>query len=145
MDEFREKYREVDWGGLEDDDIDTYTENILNKIQLIALDTIPNSKQHNRIPRAAVKSNPWWNDHCTQVRKEREIALNLYRQLKTEESQENFKKAKNKATKTIKRHKREFFQEKLESVNDRTKMKEMWGLVKAIDGEKKLKDNSRDT
>ena len=139
MDEFREKCREVDWGGLEDDDIDTYTENILNKIQVIALDTIPNSKQHNKIPRAAVKSNPWWNDHCTQVRKEREIALNLYRQLKTEESQENFKKAKNKATKTIKRHKREFFQEKLEKVNDRTKMKEMWGLVKAIDGKKHKK------
>ena len=137
-DEFRTQCISMEWDKVKHKDINIYTNNFINKLKEITLDTIPNST-NGPLPRKATISVPWWNDNCKEAKSQRLQALKNYTKNRSEENKKIYRDKRNQATTTIRKAREEFFRANITKLNENNNIKEVWNLVKAIDGKKKGK------
>ena len=125
----------ITWTDCHNEDPDIYLDNVIAKIHKIAEKTIPNtnSKTTQR-PKKAKRTVPWWDEELEETKIKKLTQLKTYRRTRQEEDLEEYKKIRNKEVKLIKQKKNQAFKEKVSTINDQTKLGEMWRMVKGMEG-----------
>lgn len=110
---------------------------VTNEIHKAAKESIPqvNRKKHKKVP--------WWNDEVAKVIRNRKKALRRYQEytkidLTRERLAKKLRIAKVRASKVIRKAKRESWEHFVQSIDkNSTNMKELWSKVNALSGKSK--------
>ena len=116
-----------------DDDIDIFSDNILNAFSLTATKLIPKSSG-NTVTKAPV---PWWNDDCSRAIKDRKSAKNRAQHTRLYEDIIVYKKCKAIAQNTIKSAQRNHWRRFCSSLSNKSSIKNVRAKVKCINGKPK--------
>ena len=77
---------------------------------------------------------PFWNENCRLAIKERNRKRNIFRRNRTEESFENYKRAKGRAQWVVKNAKKECWQSFCSRLNRNTDLGTLWRTIKSMNG-----------
>ena len=83
---------------------------------------------------------PFWNENCRLAIKERNLKRNIFRRNRTEESFENYKRAKGRAQWVVKNAKKECWQSFCSRFNRNTDLGTLWRTIKSMNSQ--LPDSS---
>ena len=108
--------------------IDKCVENISESIISAATESIPKTKP------SAKPSVPWWNKSCTSAVKARNHAFHRMRRITTPENVFIYKRKKAEARKTIHEAKINSWQEYCNSLNNNSKLTQVWKTLKRFSG-----------
>lgn len=78
------------------------------------------------------KNPPWWNDECWRAIRKRKTAWTRYRRTVTLRNLLRFKQARAEAQRTIRRSKRESWQNFIESINSKVSVTEAWNKINRL-------------
>ena len=129
-DKYIEKLKTNNWELCKSKDPAIYTKNILETWGNIARQTIPHNKDNRRKPKH--KTVPWWTQACTEAKKNKLKALKEYQKNKTERTQENYRKARNKCNEIILTEKKKHWQDFCTNIN--LKEREAWTFYRNMQG-----------
>lgn len=123
---------------------DTDFTNFINRVNTAAEGTIPYKKCNNyKFP-----SNPWWDEECSQIIKNRKNAIKTFKQNFTVENFINVKKAAAFAKFKFKQKKRNSFVQFCETLNRNSNTKYIWNKIKLFNHKKgknhyNIEDNTK--
>ena len=83
------------------------------------------------------KSNPWYNDDCKEVIKQRKQALSKFKRSPNTNNFNDIKVFRAKARRTIKLLKRKSWRSYVSKINHKTPIKKVWNLIRKFSGENK--------
>ena len=108
----------------ESDKIEAFSNALLE----IAEKCIPKTSGKPRI------SYPWFNDDCKNAIKDRKKSLNKFKRYPTQENLFEYKRLAAKAKRTIKKAKRDSWQQYVNKLNSQTPIKKTWSMIRKISG-----------
>ena len=117
----RDKASSIDWGSLQDDDIDIYTNNINNAINLIATECIP-----NKYVQIKPLEPPWISLSLKRHIRKRKRAYKRAKRTKLELHWKLFKKIRNKVTKMIRESKESHYDKIADKLKSSTLSAKDW-------------------
>lgn len=109
-------------------DYKTKIPHITESLLTAAYRTIP----HTPIGTRNHHNCPWWNEQCNQAIKHRKRALRHFRQQRTPETLDQYKRAKARARRTIRAAKRESWKTLTSSFTHRTPLQKLWQIVRSF-------------
>ena len=129
------------WENCIDIDINSYRNNIVTKITEISKNNIP-FKESNRVNSGnpkKYKSVPWWDLELKELKNNRDATFKMmteeFRNIEKEKLRNEYKKHRNNFSNLIKKKKKEFKVEKIESTTKQSTDTHIWGFVRAYEGQ----------
>ena len=84
------------------------------------------------------KSNPWYNDDCTEAIKQRKQALSKFKKSPNSNNLNDVKVFRAKARRTVKLSKRKSWRSYVSKINHKTPIKKVWDMIRKISGKKQI-------
>ena len=127
-DKLRNKARQTDWISLQDNDIDTYANNITNRIIGIASEYIP-----NKIVRIKPSEPPWITTYVKRYIRKRKRAYKKAKRSNLQQDWQKFKTLRNKTTQIIRDAKQELYNNLTEKLTSNSiSCKNWWSTLKSF-------------
>jgi len=79
---------------------------------------------------------PWWNKNCDEAIKQTKHAYNIYKRHKTTENLLRFKNLRARSRYIMKQSRKKSWENFVTSINNKTQSKEVWNMIRRIDGKK---------
>ncbi|CAG2219008.1 unnamed protein product [Mytilus edulis] len=123
---------EINIDNIKHDDIEIFNQNLCEVVTKIADETIPKTSGtiHTR------KNCPWWNDDCTNAKKNKRHKHRVYDKSKSEENHELYKTAVKEFKRVTDKAKTDYWQNFCDKLNYKTNVKTVWNTVKGLKGAK---------
>ena len=132
---FRKDSEIIDWKSCRDKDLQIYLRQILDKIIELAKKHIPHDLPGKLIkPKKAVKTVPWWDDEIQNSVDTRNAAFRNFKKNRNTVNQNIYKEERNKTKNLINKKRKEFFANKVKTLNEKDSVSDFWKFVKAVDG-----------
>ena len=114
------------------EDINSFSDNVINAIQQAALKSIP--KSSGKTHKKKLKPLPYWNDKCTIATKNRNKARNKFNRSKLPPDGIEYRKTKALAQKTIRETSRNYWHKFCTSIDKNSTLGAVWNMSKKMQG-----------